>query len=259
MKKRTADLEVRELRRIDEKHFVLCLAAEEVEAMEPGQFVEILIEGAMDVFLRRPFSVYDIHPEEHSFSLLIREVGPGSRMLGKARPGDTFNVMYPLGKGYSIPDQGPVLMTGGGYGIAPMRFLGRRLKAAGIAADTLIGGRSATDILEQEAFNEFGEVFVTTEDGSLGLSGLLTSHPSMQADIQKYTRVYACGPMGMLKAVATLAEAAGIPCEVSMENTMACGFGACLSCITATTTGNRCVCTDGPVFNSKELLWQTSV
>jgi dihydroorotate dehydrogenase electron transfer subunit len=259
MKKKLADLEVRAVRRINALHYVIEYVAEDVQEMIPGQFVEVRAPESRDAFLRRPFSIYDIDPENHSFLLLIKEVGPGSRMIGRARPGDQMNVMYPLGKGYSLPESGKALMIGGGYGIAPMRFLGRRLQEKGIAADTLIGGRTASDILVAEDFQKFGEVFITTEDGSLGLKGLLTHHPAMGENIGEYSIIYACGPMGMLKAVAELAEAAGIPCEVSLENTMACGFGVCLSCITGTTRGNLCVCTDGPVFNSKELLWQTSV
>lgn len=259
MKKKVADLVVLSNQRIDDKHFVIEFATSELAEMKPGQFVEILLSGSQDVFLRRPFSIYDIDPLRNSFLLLIKEVGPGSRMLGRSHPGDTFNVMYSLGHGFTIASRGRVLMVGGGYGIAPMRFLGRKLAEAGIEADTLIGGRSASDILVADYFKQFGEVFITTEDGSLGHQGLLTEHPCLAENASTYARIYACGPMGMLKAVGELAQARETECEVSLENTMACGFGVCLSCITGTTSGNRCVCTDGPVFNSKELLWQTSV
>ncbi|HRY99123.1 MAG TPA: dihydroorotate dehydrogenase electron transfer subunit [Bacteroidales bacterium] len=259
MKKRVTDLRVVSNARINEKHFLLGIAAEGCGEIVPGQFVEVLVRGSQDVFLRRPFSVCDTDPEAGIFYLLIKEVGPGSRLLGGLRPGETVNVMYPLGHGYTLPPSGPVLMIGGGYGIAPMRLLGRRLKAHGITADTLIGGRSASDILLADAFTDFGQVFMATEDGSLGHQGLLTTHPAIQVNGNPYTRFYACGPMGMLKAVSEIASTVKVDCEVSLENTMACGFGVCLSCITGTTTGNRCVCTDGPVFNSTELLWQTSV
>ena len=258
MKKRVADLQVVHNTPLNDKHFVVTFAAEHVDQMVPGQFAEVLVDGSHDVFLRRPFSVYDIDPEEGTFSLLIKEVGPGTRIIGKSRPGDIFNVMYPLGQGYTMPGNGPVLMIGGGYGVAPMQFLGRRLLAAGIKADTLIGGRTSAEILLAEEFKVFGEVFIATEDGSLGHQGMLTAHPAM-LNGKTYARFYACGPMGMLKAVSEIAASMKVDCEVSLENTMACGFGVCLSCITGTTTGNRCVCTDGPVFNSMELLWQTSV
>lgn len=257
MKKRVADLRVISNHRINEKHFAIGFETDGVEDIIPGQFVEVLVPGSQDVFLRRPFSIYDIG--NSSFYLLIKEVGPGSRMIGKAREGDLFNIMYPLGHGYSLPQSGPVLMIGGGYGIAPMRLLGRKLKEKGLQADTLIGGRTSSDILLADEFKEYGEVHIATEDGSLGHKGLLTMHPAMQERGNAYTRYYACGPMGMLKAVSEIAALHRVDCEVSLENTMACGFGVCLSCITGTTTGNRCVCTDGPVFNSMELLWQTSV
>lgn len=257
MKKRVADLRVISNLRINDKHFAIGFETVGVDGMTPGQFVEVLVPDSKDVFLRRPFSIYDIGPD--SFYLLIKEVGPGSRMIGQARVGDSFNIMYPLGHGYSLPPNGPVLMIGGGYGIAPMRFLGRKLKERGIQADTLIGGRTASDILLAEQFEEYGNVYLSTEDGSLGQQGLLTQHAVMQDRGHEYARYYACGPMGMLKAVSEIAATNKVDCEVSLENTMACGFGVCLSCITGTTTGNRCVCTDGPVFNSMELLWQTSV
>jgi dihydroorotate dehydrogenase electron transfer subunit len=125
------------------------------------------------------------------------------------------------------------------------------------SANDPLGGRKLEDISLVKEFKPFGEVMITTEDGSGGVKGMVTDHPVLTGSRFSFDRVYSCGPEPMMKAIAQVAGKLGTFCEVSLENTMACGFGACLCCVTATTTGNKCVCTEGPVFNAADLLWQT--
>jgi len=133
-------------------------------------------------------------------------------------------------------------------------MLGRKHKEEGNEVTFLLGGRTSNDIHITEEFKQYGKVLITTEDGSLGEKGRVTDHSIFQ-NIQYFTHIFTCGPDPMMKALGKIAQANDIECEISLENTMACGFGACLCCVTETTTGNRCVCTDGPVFNVNELKW----
>jgi dihydroorotate dehydrogenase electron transfer subunit len=120
----------------------------------------------------------------------------------------------------------------------------------------LIGARSSKDLVEIDQFSRYGAVFTTTEDGTGGIKGYVTDHPVLGSELSSFTRIYSCGPEPMMKAVASRAGSNSIFCEVSLENTMACGFGVCLCCVTETTQGHKCVCTDGPVFNINQLKWQ---
>lgn len=127
------------------------------------------------------------------------------------------------------------------------------MKEKGLKPEFLLGGRSEKDILQRVDFERLGTLYCTTEDGSLGEKGFVTQHPILQE--KKYDFIYTCGPKPMMVAVARYAQQNGISCEASLENLMACGFGACLCCIEKTIRGNVCACTEGPVFNIKELTW----
>ena len=119
----------------------------------------------------------------------------------------------------------------------------------------LIGARSSVDLVELDQFSKYGEIFTTTEDGTYGVKGYVTDHPVFGEELTQFSRIYSCGPEPMMKAVAFKAKLNSIECELSLENTMACGFGVCLCCITETVLGHKCVCTDGPVFNINQLKW----
>ena len=139
-------------------------------------------------------------------------------------------------------------------GIAPMLALAHKFNEQGVKPDILLGGRSAEYILLLPEFEALGQVHITTNDGTLGVQGFVTNHPCIQTE--DYDSIYTCGPRAMMKSVALLAEQRGINCEVSMENMMACGIGACLCCVEDIHEhGNVCVCTEGPVFNSKVIKW----
>lgn len=223
--------------------------------MSAGQFVEIMPPKSSGVLLRRPISIHDIDLDKNLLYLLIRRAGDGTSALMDCKHGDTINVLLPLGRGFSSPSVGDEkpLLIGGGVGVAPLLYLGKSLARTGISPVFLLGARTAGDLLREEQFANVGKLFVTTEDGSKGEKGFVTNHSILN---DTWTRIYCCGPLPMMKAVARIALKKEIECEVSLENMMACGLGACLCCVENTVRGNVCVCSEGPVFNIKELLWQ---
>lgn len=254
--KKVQDCLVHQILHLNTDNYILELKVPSgISPIRAGQFAEIRIDSSPDVFLRRPFSILDVDYSEQTIQFYIKIVGKGTRRLGHLHAGDTVNLIYPLGNHFSIPDEGNVLIIGGGSGIAPFVLLGRELQQNGVGMTFLIGGCRRNDILLTDRFASFGEVLVTTEDGSLGEKGLVTQHSVLKQEPFRFNLIIACGPEPMMRAVAEIAHMKGVSCEVSLENLMACGFGVCLCCITETTEGNKCVCTDGPVFNINNLAW----
>ncbi|GAB4312393.1 MAG: dihydroorotate dehydrogenase electron transfer subunit [Bacteroidales bacterium] len=235
--------------------FITFQSPEPLPEISPGNFAEIEIPDQKEVFLRRPFSVMDADYQNNFLSFYIKVIGKGTRALRNLKKGDTVSVIHPLGGSFSIPENQNVLAVGGGSGIAPFPLLGKYLVKAGNRVTFLLGGRSANDIVLVSELQQYGKVEVTTEDGSLGHRGMVTDHPLFSGGVEGFDRIVTCGPEGMMKAVSAIAQHANIPCEVSLENLMACGFGVCLCCITPTVKGNLRVCQEGPVFNSTELKW----
>jgi dihydroorotate dehydrogenase electron transfer subunit len=230
-------------------------AEEEMLPIVAGQFVNVEVPGNPDVFLRRPFSVFGCDPLQKTISLLVKVLGKGSLTLTLLEPGHLLSLVYPLGKGFTMPEKGEhILAVGGGSGIAPLLYLTGRNQGAAFTADILMGARTASDHISMDQTPAQVSYHYTTEDGSQGEAGLVTHH-SLMKDLSCYDKIYTCGPLPMMKAVAALARKAEIFCEVSLENLMACGFGVCLCCIEPTVKGNLCVCTEGPVFNINDLLW----
>lgn len=253
MKKFIHDFTVIQNRQLSGNHMILdLLCPEPIPIMEPGQFAEVLIPGASDVYLRRPFSIHDVDVHNNTLSLFIKIVGKGTRALTDLRNGDKLNMVYPLGKGFGFPENDKILLVGGGCGVAPLLFLAHRLFDSGYHVDIIIGTRSADEVHETEKYEQYGNLHLITEDGSTGEKGLVTHHSIFKKEFP-YKTVFSCGPEGMLKAVNNLLKDRNTEVFVSLENTMACGIGACLCCVVQTTAGHRCVCTDGPVFNTKEL------
>lgn len=231
-----------------EQYFSLVLQhAGSMQPIEPGQFVEVQVEGSREVMLRRPISVHDVDTKAGTLTLLIQIVGNGTRQLSTLKVGDRLNVVYPLGHGFSVEAAGTnPLLVGGGAGIAPLLHLAKVLASMSVKPTILLGGRTASLIPVHDEFLPYAEVLVATDDGSRGHHGIVTTHPAFN---QEYSMIYTCGPTPMMKAVARSATERGIRCEVSLENMMACGVGACLCCVTDTDQGHRCVCKDGPVFD----------
>ena len=255
MKKYVLDLEVRSVERINEKYSLLRLTHEEsLPEMEPGQFVEVRVDGSQSTFLRRPISINFVDREANELWLLVAAIGDGTRQIVSVKQGDTLNCVLPLGRGFTMPQKSSdkVLLVGGGVGVAPLLYMGAEMKRHGIEPTFLLGARKAADLLEMDLFNKYGRVCVTTEDGSEGEKGFVTNHSVLD---EHFDMIATCGPKPMMVNVAKYAAKVGVECEASLENMMACGVGACLCCVEKTTEGNLCVCKEGPVFNIKKLLW----
>lgn len=220
----------------------------------PGQFVQIRVDGSKETFLRRPISVNFVVPDERELHLLVRRAGEGTKALCEITEGEKLNLVMSLGRGFScyVAPESRTLLVGGGVGVAPLLYLGKQLKDKGLSPTFLLAARSGKDLLLLDEFKKYGTVIVSTDDGSMGTPGLVTANPALS---EKWDMIYCCGPMPMMKAVAGIAKAKEIACEVSLENTMACGLGACLCCVEDTVHGNVCVCTEGPVFNIETLKW----
>ena len=255
MPKRIEDLKIIGNRQLNKDFFVLDLVAgNKLIPSFPGQFVQVKVEGSPDTFLRRPISIHNVDYEKNTMKFLVQIAGNATRTLSKLRTGDNLNIIYPLGNSFTMPAKSDkILLVGGGCGIAPLLFLGSYLKTNGFSFNTLLGFRNRDRIIEYDEYQKLGKVFLTTEDGSEGEKGFVTDHSGFKTGI--YDRIYCCGPESMMKAVAGHCRKNNISCEVSLENLMACGIGACLCCIVETTKGNLCTCTDGPIFNINELKW----
>ena len=259
MKKFVKDLTVVSLEQLNEKHVLLKLTDDApLPPMRPGQFVEVRVDKSPSTFLRRPISINYVDRQRNELWLLIAVVGEGTRALAGLHIGDRLNCVLPLGNGFSLPaDAGQrILLVGGGVGVAPLLYFGAQISESGSEPIFLLGARTADDLLELDAFSALGTVHITTEDGSAGEKGFVTHHSVLQRE--RFDRISTCGPKPMMVAVAAFAQKAGIRCEASLENRMACGVGACLCCVEKTTAGNLCVCKEGPVFDIGRLLWLSS-
>jgi dihydroorotate dehydrogenase electron transfer subunit len=255
MTKRIESLKIIENKRLNKDFFVLELSGEaKLPEMKPGQFVQVKVEGSQETFLRRPISVHDVNTEKNTLKLLIQIAGKGTLKLSELVTGDSLNIIYPLGNSFSLPHENQrILLVGGGCGIAPLLFLGKFLKSNGFIPDILLGFRNRDRIIEYDEYRSIGHVFMTTEDGSEGTKGFVTDHPALNTS--EYDMVYCCGPEPMMKAIGKHCKKNETACEVSLENLMGCGIGACLCCVVETVKGNQCTCIDGPVFNIYELKW----
>ena len=257
MKKYVSDLRVVSMEHITDKYVLIKLTQDErLPEVLPGQFVEVRVDGSPSTFLRRPISVNFVDYDANQLWLLVAAVGDGTRRLARLQTGDVLNCMFPLGNSFTMPagKDEKVLLVGGGVGVAPLLYFGKKLCDMGCRPVFLLGARSEKDLLMLDEFSKYGRVCVTTEDGTAGERGFVTNH-SVLGEI-RFDRISTCGPKPMMVAVAKYAKANGIECEVSLENKMACGVGACLCCVEKTTEGNVCVCKEGPVVNINKLLWQ---
>ena len=258
LKKHIIDLQVVSVEALGER-FVLLKCTDPnapLPPMMPGQFAQLRVDGSKETFLRRPISINFVDMKLNQIWFLVQLVGAGSRALGRLHEGDTLNALLPLGNGFSMPVSAEKkhLLVGGGVGTAPLLYLGAQMNLMGMRPTFLLGARTKDMLLQLEDFERVGDVYVTTEDGSAGEKGFVTQHSILFK--QHFDRISVCGPSPMMKAVARFARANSVPCEVSLENMMACGLGACLCCVEKTVKGNVCVCTEGPVFDINELTWE---
>ena len=209
----------------------------------PGQFVNIRVEGQ---FLRRPISVCNI--TDGILTIIYKVVGVGTEAMSHLPVGTQLDVLTVLGNGYDLTKAGDApLLVGGGVGVPPMYMLARQLREMGKAVRVILGFNTKDEVFYEEEFRALGcDVVVTTVDGSHGVKGFVTN-----ALDGKQSYYYTCGPLPMIKA---LLQAAGTNGEVSMEERMGCGFGACMGCTIQTTQGPKRVCKEGPVFPAGELI-----
>lgn len=239
--------------------FDITVAAPEIAAAaKPGQFVTVRCGDALT--LRRPISICDIQGEMLRLVFEIR--GDGTRWLSNCAPGDTLDILGPLGHGtFPIDDctqDAPVLLVGGGIGAPPMLYVAHNVPKA----HAVLGFQTASKAILFDEFSECCEVVqLATDDGSLGAHGTVAGPISMLLEKYSYSKILACGPKPMLRAISDMAKEHGIPCYVSMEERMGCGVGACLVCACKTRdkkSGKEHydhVCSNGPVFNAEDIVW----
>ena len=211
----------------------------------PGQFVNIKLDG---FYLRRPISVCDY--DEEKFIIIYKVVGKGTEAMSTLEEGAELDILTGLGNGYDLTRAGvhPVLM-GGGAGVPPMYKLAKELRARGVNVTAILGFNTVFEVFYEEEFRALGcDTIVTTVDGSCGEKGFVTD-----ALPEDYSYYYACGPEPMLKAIYKTAESSG---EMSFEERMGCGFGACMGCTCKTITGYKRICKDGPVIRKEDILWE---
>ena len=220
--------------------------AGDTSAMErPGQFVDILLES---LFLRRPLSVCDW--DDESFTILYERVGQGTERMAALPAGERLDVLTGLGNGYDISlAGGHPLLVGGGTGLSPLYGLAKALLKNSVRPVVILGFHTAAEVFYTGEFKSMGiEPVITTEDGSCGVRGFVTSAMDFP-----YTFFYACGTEAMLRAVC---EKSRCPGQISLGKRMGCGFGACMGCSCKTVTGYKRICKEGPVLRKEEILWE---
>ena len=225
----------------------------------PGQFVHLRVATGADIILRRPFSVHRVRGER--IEILYQILGAGTLRLAEKPVGDaSMDLIGPLGRGWRVADGiAHALFVTGGLGVAPLGMLAEQLAARGVAVSVAMGAPSAERLVARTLLEEVARrVEIATDDGSVGERGFVTGPAARLLADERFDAVYTCGPEPMQRAVAVLAAEHGVPCQVSLERLMACGIGACLSCVVSTTDGLKRACVDGPVFSAEEVVWDAS-
>ncbi len=221
------------------------LAGDTSAITAPGQFVNIKLEGK---FLRRPISVCDCKPGE--LTIVYKVVGKGTEQMANMHVAEELDILTGLGNGYDLTVSGDKpLLLGGGVGVPPMYMLAKQLIAKGKDVTVILGFNKEDEIFYEMEFRALGaNVIVATADGSYGVKGFVTD-----ALPEDYTYFYTCGPEPMLKAVWKATKTSG---QMSFEERMGCGFGACMGCSCKTLTGYKRICREGPVMRKEEILWE---
>ncbi len=228
---------------------------------QPGQFVQLRINEGIDPLLRRPFSIHRVHRDKKTLDLFYKVVGHGTDLMRSFKKGNTVDLLGPLGKGFVIDRNfQQAIVVAGGMGSAPMFFLIDELLCAGKKVTLYWGVKNKDEIYCIPEFKKANvEVCVTTEDGSMGHKGIITDLFESSIHIHKNKdsiRGFICGPKGMIRAMQKIAEKTGYLWQVSLEERMACGMGVCMGCSVKMKNGtNKMVCSDGPVFDLSEVLF----
>lgn len=227
---------------------------------KPGQFIEVKCSKGMNVFLRRPFSISDIDEQKGIIEFIFQIRGKGTNELSEFEVNSNIDILGPLGNGFLIDNKYKcVAVIGGGVGIFPLYGLLKRLKSQN---SVFLGFRDKSQIIIENNFRNLGDsTFISTDDGSFGMSGRITDIFIEEMKKSEYDIIYACGPKPMLKEVQKISIAAKIPCQLSLEEQMGCGVGACLGCACKNKANNddewtyKHICVDGPVFWGNEVIF----
>jgi len=246
--------------KINEKYYNLEIdCAKFALQAKVGQFLMIkptLQDYVTDPLLRRPLGVADVQGTR--FRLIYMVVGKGTKLLSECGAGNEIEFSKPLGNGFKLEKNKNIALAAGGIGIAPIFWLAKEMRSNGCKVTLFYGGRSVNDIvLSSELSNNCDELVITTNDGTLGTKGLVTE--PMKEGLNSFDKVFACGPKPMMKAVSELAVSKDVACDVSLDERMACGLGACLGCLIYVKEGNETVqkrcCVEGPVFDGSTIIW----
>ncbi len=261
------DAEVLSIIKVSVSWYLLTLTPEEVLDFRPGSFVYLRLAESSDPLLRRPFSVHDFQKSDNKLQILFQDKGKGTAVMKAYRPGDKVNFIGPLGNGFSLDGKiKRAALVGGGIGVAPLFFLARQLRKNGTEFDFFLGASGSAIIPEPDFFaaKKIGPL-PATDDGSLGFKGTVTAlfreHYKNDHISEKPDMVFACGPLPMLRSLYTVTGELDIPVQVSLEERMACGVGACLGCVcrikdkASGLTGYERVCKEGPVFAGEAVFY----
>jgi len=228
-------------------------AAEVAKCVLPGQFINIRVADDFEPLLRRPISIHGVSGTK--IKIFYEVVGKATEILAQKKKGELLDIIGPLGNGFDLGRQKTgnrkQILVAGGMGVAPLMFLAEKLKKS--RTQVLIGARTKNQLLCAQDFKKLGcDVKIATDDGSFGFHGRVTD---LLREVLPADMIYACGPQPMLKAVADIANERGIPAQLSLEEHMSCGIGACLGCVVKTKAGLKRACYEGPVFCAKDLIW----
>ncbi len=225
--------------------FKMVLSGDTTAVTASGQFINILLDG---LYLRRPISIYDCNETE--LAIIYKVVGAGTEKMAAMKGGERLDCLVGLGNGFdtSLSGENPVLL-GGGVGVPPLYYLAKKLIAEGKSVTAVLGFNNETEVFCKKEFEDIGvKTIITTVDGSVGIKGFVTDALSLL----DYSYFYSCGPEPMLKAVYNASSSSG---QLSFEERMGCGFGACMGCSCKTKYGNKRICKDGPVLVKEEIIW----
>jgi len=238
---------------------MVLLAPKCAASVLPGQFVHLRVASGADMILRRPFSIHRAYGDR--IEILYQILGDGTLRMAQMQVGDTtMDLVGPLGHGWQAPETlAHALLVSGGLGAAPLGMLAEQLASRGVAVSIAMGAPTSERLVARGLFESVARrVELSTDDGSAGERGFVTGPASRLLAEERFDAVYTCGPEPMQRAIAALAAGAGVPCQLSLERLMACGIGACLSCVVSTRDGLKRACVDGPVFDAEEVVWDAT-
>ncbi len=250
--------------KVAEDHYLLrCECSEIAQSAQPGQFIHVLIPNGAGLLLRRPFTIYTV--DEREITMLYQIIGEGTQRLSEMPKGASLHVLGPLGNTFDIENTPkPAILVGGGAGIASLMLLAVALRTRDIQTIGLVGAQHQGRLLSIDDLTAIGVmVHVATDNGSVGHHGFVTDILTDMLSKNDFHRptIYACGPHAMLAAIAKITAKFEVPTQIAMENRMGCAMGVCLGCvcpvrIDANRIEYQRVCTEGPVFNAKDIAWE---